>query len=232
VAVKQISTSGANDLFTIPYNRVVEGEWGLITMTATAPEIQVEYYDPGLTKQGSQRQFAYNWPGDYAVESLSIQVQQPLDASDMQISPASGSSVTGQDGLVYYNKSVGSLPAGETFTISLNYQKESDSLTATSLKVQPGAPLADAAASASSWRSILPWALGVIGIGLIVGGGWWYWQSGRGKDRETAPRRRRASAGSREVPQTEGFIYCHQCGSRAGPGDRFCRTCGTRLRSE
>jgi hypothetical protein len=232
VAVRQVSTAGTNDLFTIPYQRQVDGEWGLISLTATAPELQIEYYDPGLTKDGATRSFAYNWPGDYAVDALSIQVQQPVGATDMQISPASGAGAAGGDGLVYYNKAVGSLPAGETFTISFTYQKESDDLSAANQQVEPSAPLESPAASQLNWRSILPWVLGVAGVSLIVGGGWWYWQSGRGKEREE-PRRRRRAAGTAEAPAASGAqVYCHQCGTRAGPGDRFCRTCGARLRTE
>lgn len=232
VAVKQASASGTGDLFTIPHQRQVDGEWGLITLTATAPELQIEYYDPSLLKEGARRSFAYNWPGDYAVDSLSIQVQQPLGASNMQISPASGTGATGQDGLVYYNKAVGSLPAGQTFTISFTYEKETDTLSAASLQVQPGAPLEETPANQVNWQSLLPWALGVVGIGLIVGGGLWYWQSGRGKERQEPRRRRRAAPQSEAAPAGGGPVYCHQCGTRAGPADRFCRTCGTRLRLE
>ena len=90
VAGRGISDDGEAGLFTIPYEHQVDGEWGLVTLTATMPELQLEYYDPGLHKQGATRQFDFKWPGDYAVEALMIQVQQPRDATDMSISPASG----------------------------------------------------------------------------------------------------------------------------------------------
>jgi uncharacterized OB-fold protein len=32
------------------------------------------------------------------------------------------------------------------------------------------------------------------------------------------------------VPTAEEYVYCSQCGKRATPGDRFCRTCGSELR--
>jgi len=240
VAVKQItSTSTGSDLFQIASNRVVNGDWGLITFTATMPEVQIEYYDPELTKQGADRHFEYHWAGDYSVDSLVIQVQQPVGAANMQISPASDSSATGQDGLVYYNKRVGALTAGQTFNLTVDYQKSSDSLSIESLAIQPSAPVANVT---SGWKSqvlaVLPWVLGVVGILLIVGGGWWYWQSGKGGDgaRRPAvqPRRRRRSTAVQGGGDTgtEGYVYCHQCGKRASPNDRFCRACGTRLRVE
>jgi hypothetical protein len=73
---------------------------------------------------------------------------------------------------------------------------------------------------------ILPWVLAGIGVLLIAVGvvGFAVWQRGG----------QRSSTIRRQTPQhKEGegeFIYCHQCGKRAQPGDIFCRTCGTRLR--
>lgn len=240
VAVKQVtSTSTGNDLFKIAYDRQVDGNWGLITFTATMPEVQIEYYDPQLAKQGATRHFEYNWPGDYNVDSLVIQVQQPFDAADMKIAPAPDNSTTGQDGLVYYNKRVGGLTAGQTFDLTVDYQKSSDSLSIENLTIRPSAPVSNVA---SGWKNqvlaVLPWILGVVGILLIVGGGWWYWQSGKGGEnsgRDRAqPRRRRRSVAAQGSggTGTEGYVYCHQCGRRAAPNDRFCRACGTRLRVE
>ena len=77
VAVKQATATGETSLFTIPYTRQVSGEWALIQMTATNPEVQLEYYNSGLLKQEQSRQYEYRWPGDYAVNSFSIQVQHP-----------------------------------------------------------------------------------------------------------------------------------------------------------
>lgn len=229
VAVRQMSAQGESGLFSIPYQRQVVGEWGMITITATVPEIQLEYYDPGLVKQGEARQFEYRWPGDYAIDALTLQVQQPLGASEMRISPASDAGVSGNDGLVYYNKKVGSLAAGQTFSLKVDYKKSSDDLTAANLQVQPSAPVS-VTPGQNNLMALLPWALGVLGVLLILGGVIWYRQSGRSKP-DDRPRRRRAAA-AREPEETTGFIYCHQCGKRASPGDRFCRTCGTKLRTE
>lgn len=213
------------------YTRQIDGEWALINFTATSPEIQLEYYDHGLVKQGAEKRYIYRWPGDYPVDFLTVQVQQPVGAEGMTLSPAADSSETGQDGLVYHTKRVGALTEGQTFNLQLDYQKEGDALSAESLKVKPSAPVTDAPTTARTLRNTLPWILAFLGVGLLVGGGLWYWQSGKGKE-SPEPRRRRRSTGASEPPVVEpgSDIYCHQCGKRAGPGDRFCRTCGTRLR--
>ena len=230
VAVRQMTTEGEAGLFNIPYERQVVGDWGVISLTATAPELRLEYYDPGLVKEGTARQFEYRWPGDYAVDALKIQVQQPLGASDMSISPASGQGVTGDDGLVYYNKEVGALTAAQTFGLTINYKKSNDDLTATNMPVQPSAPVS-VTPERSNLLVLLPWALGGLGVALIVGGVVWYLQSGKGKEDERL-RRRHRPAPVKESESTGGYVYCHQCGKRAGPGDRFCRACGAKLRIE
>jgi hypothetical protein len=228
-----MTTEGQPSLFTIPHQRQVNGEWGVISLTATMPEIQLEYYDPGLVKQGEAREFVYRWPGDYAVDSLDVQVQQPVGATAMSISPASGAATTGNDGLMYYKKDVGALQAGQAFSLTINYKKSGDELSAASLQIQPSAPVTSITPGQNTLMTILPWALGAIGLVLIAGGGAWYYFSGRKRQEEgKSPARRRRSAVQVETGEVEGFIYCHQCGKRASPGDRFCRTCGTELRVE
>jgi hypothetical protein len=232
VAVKQ--TDGT--LVTVAYDRQVSGEWGLIKFTATAPEVQFEYYDLGLTKDKTARHYQFRWPADYATDMLAVQVQQPFDATDISISPNLGGQTPGQDGLIYYSAQMGAIPAGQVFSVTIDYQKPTDKLSAENLKVQPGGSIATA--STSPWSRLmpyLPWILGVLGVVLIAGGGWWYWRSGFSKEHhpEGSGRPRHRPAATREpAASAEGYIYCHECGKRAGPGDRFCRACGAKLRSE
>jgi hypothetical protein len=227
VAVKQAN----GNLISLNYTRQVNGDWALIQFTAPSPELQFEYYDPALNKQDGQRSFEYRWPGDYAIDSLAIQVQQPVEASEMKISPALGPGTEGQDGLIYYNKQIGSLKASDTFNISLNYQKSTDTLSTKNRPVEPSEPINETGALRSSLMAALPWLVGVLGVVLILGGLIWYWQSSKGEPRKEM-RRRRKTVNTRETVPAEGYVYCHNCGKRAGPGDRFCRTCGAKLRLE
>jgi hypothetical protein len=213
------------------FTRQINGDWALINFTATSPEIQLEYYDPALVKNDGGKQFVYRWPGDYPVDSLTFYVQQPAGAKAMRLSPAADSSETGQDGLVHFTKRVGAVPAGQTFDLQLDYQKGSDTLTAESLPVQPSAPVMDTPTTTRTLGTLLPWILGILGVGLLAGGGLWYWHSGREKERPEPRRRRRTAAPAEpEAADSSSDVYCHQCGKRAATGDRFCRTCGTRLR--
>lgn len=213
--------------------RPPSGEWSEVVFKATSPEVQIEYYDPSLVKQDAIRKFTYRWAGDYAVDAFLLEVQQPIDASDMDIPSGTGSGVTRNDGLVYYTKEIGALPAGQTLEVALSYQKPTDTLSANVLQIQPSSPIDETTAGrATTLTTALPWLLGGLGLLLIVGGGWWYWQSGRTKARPERRARHKPAAQRNAAPvAAENQVYCHQCGKRAVPGDRFCRTCGTQLRT-
>lgn len=231
VAERRVTASGEKGLYNIPYERQVSGEWSSIILKATTPEIQVEYYDPGLVRSGAMRHFEYSWPGDYAVDALKILIQQPLGAGQMRISPVPDVDLTGSDGLMYYKKQVGSLPAQQTFRLSIDYQKESEGLTAANLRVQSGGPLSKSVSGQNSLEAVLPWILGGLGVVLIIGGGVWYWRSEKSKGNDKSSNRPR-SAAKKEPDVAEGKVFCRQCGKRAAPGDDFCGACGTRLRAE
>jgi len=225
VAAKQMDGS----LFNVVYERQVIGDWAYISFTATTPESQLEYYDPTLVVSGEDRHYEYLWPGDYPVDAMFVQVQQPLGAEDMRISPSMGSGTVGSDGLTYYNAEIGALTQDQTFEISIDYQKSTNTLSVESVPIAPSAPIPDTGPENINWTQLLPWLLGVLGVGLIAGGIWWYWSTGK---RQPASHRQPV-AGTRREPESspvQGDVFCHQCGRRAGEGDIFCRSCGTRLR--
>lgn len=216
-------------LVNLTYDQQRAGEWNTLTITATAPDLQVEYYDPGLEKSGEQRGFTYAWSGDYAVQNFLVQVQQPIGASSMDLPAQFDSGVVGSDGLSYYTAEIGALDDGQEIDVSIGYLKSNDDLSSSSLSVTPVQPVR---------KNFVPppWlvptllilvALALIGVGLLL-----YWRTGKHapvRDTRTAAQRHRPA--SPPAPQgAAGDVYCFQCGKRATPGDAFCRTCGTKLR--
>lgn len=222
-------------LYTIDKTRQVSGDWATITFTTPSSEVQLEYYDPSLQKDGAAHHYQYIWPGDYATSQFTIQVQQPVGATDMHISPSLGSGVKGSDGLTYYTQDIGSIPAGQNIDITIDYQKSSDALSVENLPVQPSAPIPQSTSPDLNVSAWLPWVLGILGAGLIIGGIVWFWQSGRQRATPQARRERsrrgfvKSEAGA---DASEVDVYCSQCGKRATPGDKFCRYCGTPIRSK
>jgi hypothetical protein len=227
-AVADLRPDGS--LVDAAYDQTRVGEWLELDITATTPELQIEYYDPGLVKEGAHRQFAYRWPGDYAVDSLVLSVQQPVGASNMDLPASFSKGSPGKDGLLYYNADVGELPVGQQFDLELSYDKPDDELSVAAFQVEPASPIAQTS-SAPSFLTILPYILGVLGLALIGGSVWWYVRSSRGKRGDKSARSRHKPAAQREAAGDPGHVYCHSCGKRAMAGDQFCRVCGMQLRN-
>jgi hypothetical protein len=234
VAVRQMDGS----LLNAAYERRVDGQWANITVTATMPEIQMEYYDPQLEIDGADRHFEFSWLGLYPVNAMRILVQQPVGADNLRIEPDLGTVSQGADELFYYIMDVGSPDVGDVVSIKINYQKDGDFLSVESLQVQPSAPIGTGEQGGFDLMRVLPWILGAVGLMLLAGGGFWYWQTGRERSEPTrrkSNRRRGDYSMEPSIQNTPGVddgVYCHQCGKRAASGDRFCRSCGTKLRNE
>jgi len=201
-------------------------EWGEVTFQVDSPNFQLDYYDPRLIKKGPGRRFEYTWPGDYAVISASILVQQPVDAGPLEFTHESVSSFTGEDNLLYYAHQIGPLEKDQTYSFSMSYLKPTNMLTWEKYRVRPADALPQ-----SMWNLGLPWALGVLALVLIAGGVFIFWRSGlpqgwkKNRTGEIA-----TPQGSEETPADESGVYCHRCGRRAALSDLFCRSCGTKLR--
>jgi hypothetical protein len=228
-AVAYLDASGA--LLQLIYESKVEGGWTLLTFTAPTDSIQVEYYDT-LVTDGAARHVVYQWPGDYATDSLIINFLQPLDATDLKLDPEPVSNKTDANGLVQYQIDFLSRAVGETATLTADYQKTTDRLSASLPQVQPSAPLDNNAQGKVTLSALLPWLVGGVGFLLIVFGlmiGLNYW---RGTGQKSGERKRHAAARHEEEGDTDQAYYCPQCGKRAQPADQFCRTCGARLRRD
>jgi hypothetical protein len=225
-------------LLNAPYEREVTGEWSTISLTASMTEIQIEYYDPTLKKDGAQRNYIFTWRGDYPTSSLLVQFQQPFDARQVEFIPSAGTTTPGSDGLTYHTINLGPQAAGSDASVSIAYIKESDALTVEQFQIQPSAPISAATSGRVSIMDILPWGLGALGLILVGGGLWWYLQAGREKPKtrrstrgQRSPQARRPKAVEPSLGTGDAGVYCHQCGKRAEAGDRFCRSCGTKLRA-
>lgn len=223
-------------LYNLNYTTKVEGEWLRVTFTTPAPVLQVEYYDPGLKKEGAKRTYEYLWPGDYPVKDLNVVVQQPPTATVWNLSPSMGSAVKGNDGLVYYHYAVGELKAGTSFVLRLQYEKPDDRLSAPMQSVQPITPIEKAASDLGSTWYTQPWVMAMgMGLVLILGGMVWWLTLTRQRPGTATRRSRHASRATSFRPveiSTTQTMYCPSCGRRVQPGDRFCRICGARLRQE
>ncbi len=125
----------------VPYEAQVIGDWRVISFETNGPQFQLEYYDT-LNREGDQRSPGFVWAGDYAVDSFSVEFQQPPGAADISVSPAlSNVEIGPQDGLIYARGQFGAVAAGQTFSLAISYMRSQDELTTdllnSSNQVQP-----------------------------------------------------------------------------------------------
>jgi hypothetical protein len=205
-----------------------EGEWLVVSITATGPAIQFEYYDRNLKKDGDQRSYSYRWLSDYDVADFVAVLQEPFDATQFKSSLSlQDDGVNPDDNLQYYSSHAGAVPAGKVFTFDLSYQKPTNILSVSGIGIQP-VVVDENTPGRVSLNNFLPYIIGGLGVILIVGGLVYYLQSGRSGSKKSR-RRQHARA---EGEENESDVYCAQCGTRARGGDRFCRTCGSRIRQQ
>jgi hypothetical protein len=217
-------------LYNLDYSLSKSGtDWIQVTFTTPSQEIQMEYYDPTINRSGVQRSFDYRWPADYPVQSLTVQVQEPLGAQNLSMNPDLGSGRTAPDGFVYHTGLIGKVSSGTPFFLKLSYSRDTDTLSVKSLPVQPVETVGASTEGRTTFQEALPIALAAFGVLLVVGAVIWYWQSYR-DTRRAAPRPRHGRGRSDEESPPTGDQFCPQCGKLALPEDKFCRTCGTQLR--
>jgi hypothetical protein len=207
-----------------------EGDWVKVTFTTPVPEVQFEYYDPSIVATNDIHEYQYNWPGDYTIASLVLNVQQPLAAEQLQIQPAMGTGQVNQDGFTYFESVVGEVKAGVTFSINMKYKKTGSDLSAPSQAVAPVEPINTNTIGWQTLNEVLPYFLSGLGLFLIITGGYWYWRSG--KTITMAFRKRYSINRNKEADIEPVVVFCHSCGRKAVSGDVFCRSCGTKLRVE
>lgn len=222
--------AGGGQFLNVPYDAPTpEGDYLTFNMVIDDNQPhRFEYYQP-LSFNGYTRTFSYLWDNGYEVTAFQYLFLEPLDVTSITLDPAH-SKKEAFNGLNYYESDPAPLAAGKQFTLNLRYEKTTTTLVSQAQAVQIAEPVNEDTSGRVSLTNSLPYIIGGLGIIMIVGGLAYYFQWGRRAAGSSRPRKRihAAEAASSSV---EG-AYCPQCGTRAKPGDRFCRTCGSRLRHE
>jgi hypothetical protein len=229
-AVAQQTPTG---LFVVNFKTGVDGNQQTVTFDITdKTSYRLEYYVP-IQKKDSARQFDFIWPGDYSVNTLVVEAQEPPKTTDFKTNPALPNVQTTTDGLSTHSGTFGSLKKGEQWKLQATYSRSTDDLTVSGQPVQPSGGNLDGNASwIASLLDIFSrnplYILGFLGVLLIFAGLIWYWQTSS----SNRPKKSRHRHVSQSASGSDEQIYCPQCGKRAQPVDKFCRACGSRLRRE
>ena len=234
-AVAEGPTGG--QLTTLQYVRTVDGDTALIELTASQARVQLEYYDPLMTRDGANRSFSFTWHGDFEVQQFEISLQQPHLAQNFTTVPEARVATASADGLVYHALSRVGVARGETIRVQASYETASDQLSVETLSpisapalvpTPVPAPVTDSgAAPTGEMGRVAIVALSVAAAAVVAGLIARTRRQARGKPPSTGTGSTLPSASSGEAKRR----FCAQCGSGVHRGDRFCRACGTLLQS-
>ena len=214
------------NLLNAPFEEpTITGDWKVVTVKVDQDTTyHIEYYAP-LTKVELQRDYDFLWPGDYSVDDFNLTLRVPVDTTEITTEPQMTERKPTESGVNYLELERKNLAEGQQVFVKITYIKTSDRLATSGSTLEAGT-VDNNTPGRISLANYLIYILGGVGVFLILASGYYFWKSGQ---RQVRPRKRRRS--TRELDESEEF-YCHQCGKRAQSGDRFCRTCGTRLRRE
>jgi hypothetical protein len=222
-AAVAFSATVDGNLLNLKHERATKGEF--VTLKFETPErfFHVEFYGPIATTDPA-RSFRYVWPGDLAVERVTVVVQEPVSASDILVEPKLDRVSAGQDGLRYRAADLGALEAGKPLPITVRYTKVDTRPSAESLKPKaselpapatapPSAPVLVPVAAAAS-GGLPAWTLPLAGLAILgfLGAVYilWLW---RRESRSATPASR----------------FCAKCGAAQTAGNRFCGNCGAKV---
>ena len=207
------------------------GSWQTVTLNVDSYDpYRIEYYLP-LTRDGNKRSFTHQWFGDYPVGEFNVTTQIPADSTKVTTEPPLTEEATSEDGKLLIGRNTQTdLGMGESNEFKLSYERESESLTKppNSANIQPSEPIGPNTEGRVSIDN-LPWIIGGIGLALIGLALFFYWRSTQVTEQKSR-RRRRSSRSNQEAEAGGEPAYCQECGARAYASDRFCRTCGSKLR--
>ena len=227
-----VAYGDGGQLLNVNHTDSVDGAVMSVAFTTPNGSFQVEYYDSSLDVSTPDRHFAFSAASPYAIENLIVEVQQPAGASAFTGTPQLGSRLAGPDGLTYYSIIRSNVPAQDPIRLELAYTKTTSALTVSSAGAAGGGSSTGVTPAAQTPA----WVYGLLGLGailLVVGGLIWYARHRMRNNRAGRPGRGKTGQWPRPAAdRAEGqpAIYCHECGHKSRPGDRFCGNCGTELR--
>lgn len=201
------ATAEGGGLFNLGYDSIRTGDYIALRLQAPGRFIHVEFYE-ALSTGSPDRSYTYVWPGDLAVERLTVRLQEPAGASSISVQPHLGGAAAGPDGLRYRAGELGTVEKGKQVPIAIRYRK-TDARTSAEL-LGKSTPDSTPAPSAALRAAVPVWGLLLaVAAALIAGAGAAsLWLRRRG---HTGPGRHR---------------LCSSCGDPLAAGARFCTACG------
>lgn len=206
-----------DDIFSVP------DADGTMTFITTDPSFRVEYYLP-YTINNNQRSFDYTWLAAIPVNNFQVRVQRPTSADTLNTEPAATNVVSSGDGFAYHTFPARAVPAGQPFSLHVDYHMTGDQLSVASLPPantgiqSPALPVTSKSGSGMNWALVAVIAGGFLILAALI----WQMASRRTSSSVDKP----ADTGAEKQSRAK---FCRNCGEPIDKGDRFCSGCGAEL---
>jgi hypothetical protein len=228
--------------YPLSYTVKPDGQWLEVSFTTSSSQVEMEYYDPNLIRNGKQHRFDYIWPGDYFVHQMTLRVQQPANATNMDLSPSTGTAPvvkpgatqpppdtasqvgtarSEEDGFYYYSILFNNI-YGSPLHLGITYDKPDSALSS---DLQPVKLLEPVQAESGFMLALktIPWLPLIGGLVLALAAIIILLEGGRHLPLVTA-HYDDDDKGDKKV------VYCQNCGKRSDPGkETICSSCGEKL---
>jgi hypothetical protein len=207
--------------------------WTSITFTINTPSFRVEYYHDALIGAADKTiDFAHKLSAP--ADAITVEIQQPLRASNFATTPALSATRTDSDGFKYFSGQYQNVAAGQTLKIQVKYTKTDPhpSFVATPTANTPGSSAPANVASDSFWQNAFL-LTAAVALGLVAVFGFLMLQK-RQAQTHTAPRhtaRKSQAARRAQSRASASSAFCTQCGRALGAEDNFCPRCGAKRRT-
>ncbi|MEW5719396.1 MAG: zinc ribbon domain-containing protein, partial [Chloroflexota bacterium] len=204
-----------------------------VTFTTAQPQFRVEYYHD-LLRGAPDKTLDFAFKPISAIDAATLEIQQPLKATNFAVTPATPTTRTDPDGFKYFSYTFSNLAAGQTITAQAKYTKTDPNPSVQSAPQPTLAPSTFAQGAPTPTTSndlFLLIALVAVGITAILG---FFLLQQRAHDRRPVAN---AGSGKRRRDKRRGgaataTVFCTQCGRALGPEDNFCPKCGAPRRAQ
>jgi hypothetical protein len=184
---------------------------------------RLEYYLP-YAVNNNQRTFSFSWLASISVNRFKLKIQRPLFASQLTTDPASINVFSGEDGFTYYAFPEKAIPAGQSFSVRVDYTMSTDQLSAERLappsarQQESGLPSTTKTGENFNWPLLAVVAGGLIIIMVFV----WKIAIRRSESKQSKPH----NATTKKELNSK---FCSNCDNPVDTDDKFCSNCGAGL---
>ena len=203
-----------------------------VTFAVSQPTFRVEYYHD-LVRGMPDKTLDFVYKSISGIDQVTMEIQQPLKASNFAVTPATQITRTAPDGFNYFTLQFSNVAANQTISAQAKYTKTDTNPSVQPPAAPPPAPVTTPVPADSSTNLFV--LAGIVSLGLAAIAGFFLWQQ-RSRNIETTTSRRSAKQFQRERRRARGTaetatVFCTQCGSSLGTDDNFCPKCGTKRRA-